>query len=206
MAAQPAGFLAERLAKASAVPAEQRSADVRAFIETCRLQTELAEELGLPEVIDRNVIEGLRSRWTAAPALKLVRSHLVSVYGGSPLEHTPQLYDLATAMVYAHASTGTFLSELGPALTDLLEGDPGLETFAISAAALPAIKRDRGESLFFMETHVLCKQPQDTGLCCLPECRALKDIQQRCGPHAAAGRAAPAPERARRAAAAAGLL
>ena len=37
------GFLADRLAKASAVPAERRSTEVCAFIETCQLQAELVE-------------------------------------------------------------------------------------------------------------------------------------------------------------------
>ena len=206
MAAPPAGFLAERLAKASALPAEQRSADVRAFIETYQLQTELAEELGLPEVISIDVVVGLRSRWSAAPALKLVRSHLVSLCGGEPLQHTPHLHNLAAMMLTMRASTGFFQGDLGPALTELLEGDPGLEKFAISAAGLPRKKPDHGESLFFMETQAGVQAAADTGLCCLPGRRAPKDVQQRGGAHAAAGRAGPAPERARRAAAAAGLL
>ena len=85
MAAPPAGFLAERLAKASAVPAEQRSADVRAFIETCQLQAELVEELGLPEILDdtQELCE-LGRQWTGAPALKMVRSHFISP-SGSPI-------------------------------------------------------------------------------------------------------------------------
>ena len=173
MAGATSGFLAERLAKATAIPAEERSADVRAFIETRQLQAELAElaeELGLPEVIDGNTLEVLQDWWTAAPALKLVRSHLVSVLGGQPLEHTPQVHDLAVIMLCVRASTGNDPSDLGPALTDLLERDPGLETFAISAAALPVIEPNCGES--FMETHVLCKLLQDTGICCLPERRA----------------------------------
>ena len=84
-----AGFLAERLAKASALPSEQRSADVRTFIEVCRLQAELVEELGLPSVLSVDVFNGLRGRWSAAPALKLVRSHFICI--GKPLMADPQL-------------------------------------------------------------------------------------------------------------------
>ena len=144
-------FLAERLAKASAVPAEQRSADVRAFIETCRLQAELVEELGLPEVIDDDaVIKGLQSRWSAAPALKLLRSHLVSP-SGSLLRHLFQLHQFATAVVYMSTSSGasgTLPSDLGRELMELLERDPSLETLAILAAGLPGVEKDRGAPLF----------------------------------------------------------
>ena len=109
------GFLAERLAKASAVPAEQRSADVRAFIETCRLQAELVEELGLPEVFNcSSQIDALASRWTAGPALKLVRSHSISHC--SRLEHCPQLQRFAYNMMLVYTSfrpTGTLPTDLG---------------------------------------------------------------------------------------------
>ena len=165
MAEPTAGFLAERLAKASAVPPEQRSADVRAFIETCQLQTELVEELGLPEVIDKTVLEGLWDRWTAAPALKLVRSHMVSACSGRPLQHTPQLHTLATIKLHVCASTGTDPSNLGPALTDLLEGDPGLETFAILAAGLPFMKLDRGESSWRPKCCASCRKTRVSAAC-----------------------------------------
>ena len=128
MAEQTSGFLAERLAKASAVPAEQRSADVRAFIEICRLQAELVEELGLSEFEgDPQVWRDSWSRWTAAPALKLVRSHFISL--GTPLMSVLSLHSFATFNVYARTSyglTGTFPSDLGQEMTELLEGDPGL--------------------------------------------------------------------------------
>ena len=93
-----AGFLAGRLAKASAVPAEQRSADVRAFIETCQLQAELAAELGLPEVAGLNVLMGLRSRWSAAPALKLVRSHTLH----QPRRQSVKAPSLPASVCYQH--------------------------------------------------------------------------------------------------------
>ena len=144
-AAATTGFLAERLAKATAVPAEQRSTDVRAFIETCRLQAELVEELGLPEAIDGNVLGELWSRWSAAPALKLARSHFVG--SGAPLFHSPQLLAFAANMLYGRTSfgpTGTLPSDLGRELTELLEGDPSLESFAILAAVLPASDSKRG--------------------------------------------------------------
>ena len=177
MAAPTAGFLAERLAKAEAVPAEQRSADVRAFIETCRLQAELVEELGLPEVVDVNVVKGLRSRdrlttWSAARSLKLVRSCFVSLSG--PLMHTEQLHQLALCNVYMRTSsrrTGTFPPDM-PELTELLEGDPSLETFAVLAAGLPAAETGSGLArgapcLHNTTTLWYCKLLQDTVLCCL---------------------------------------
>ena len=147
MTAPTAGFLADRLAKASAVPAEQRSADVRAFIETCRLQAELLEELGLPESSSGDFHEWRDScgRWTAALALKLVRSHFISP--GSPLRHSPQLLDFAAYNVLMRTSfgrTGTLPHDLGHEATELLEGDPGLKTFAILAAGLPGLRKDRG--------------------------------------------------------------
>ena len=142
-----AGFLADRLAKASAVPAEQRSADVRAFIETCQLQAELVEELELPATINLNndVVVRLWSRWTAAPALKLVRSHFISP--GPPLMHSPHLNGFASLYVLLRVrlQNNEYLpSNLGHELTELLEGDPSLETFAILAAGLPSLKKDRG--------------------------------------------------------------
>ena len=146
MAAPAPGFLAERLAKASAVPAEQRSADVRAFIETCRLQAELVEELGLPEVLDESILVALWTRWSAAPALKLVRSHFVSP-GGTPLMHPPQPHHLSVIVVYNRISfgrTGTLPSDLGRELTELLEGDPSLEMLAVLAAGLPSVEKERG--------------------------------------------------------------
>ena len=153
-----AGFLADRLAKASAVPAEQRSADVRAFIETCRLQAELVEELGLPETVSDEYHEwtDCYSRWTAAPALKLLRSHFISP--GEPLRHSPQLHNFAACNVYMRTRfgrTGTLPHDLGHEATELLEGDPrarpSLETFALLAAGLPAVNTDdwgRGETPF----------------------------------------------------------
>ena len=152
-----AGFLADRLAKASAVPAEQRSADVRAFIEICRLQAELVEELGLSEFEgDPQVWRDSWSRWTAAPALKLLRSHFISP--GEPLRHSPQLHNFAACNVYMRTSfgrTGTLPHDLGHEATELLEGDPrarpNLETFALLAAGLPAVNTDdwgRGETPF----------------------------------------------------------
>ena len=140
------GFLAERLAKAAAVPAEQRGADVRAVIETCALQTELAEELGLPEVVSPTVIMERWSRWSAAPALKLARSHLLSP-GGNTLLHSPQLHTFATYFLYLRTSygrTGTLPIDLGPELAELLERDPSLETLAVLAAGLPCVHKDRG--------------------------------------------------------------
>ena len=145
MAAPGIGFLAERLAKAEAVPAEQRSADVRAFIETCRLQAELVEELGLPAVIDNTVL-GLQtlSRWSAhaAHALKLVRAHIVGL-----AIHKPQLNEFATTvllMCTSYGRTGTMPSDLGHELTGLLELNPNLEAFALLAAGLPGVLEDRG--------------------------------------------------------------
>ena len=144
--AETAGFLAERLAKAAAVPADQRSPDVRAFIETCRLQAELMEELGHPDMA--SVMESGNSffgQWLAAPALKLGRSHLVSP--GVPLLYAPELHYLATNSLYnrtSFASTGTLPSDLCHELAELLEGDPGLEAFAILAAGLPGVKNRPG--------------------------------------------------------------
>ena len=101
-----AGFLATRLAKAEAVPAEQRSADVRAFIETCRLQAELLEELGLPESSSRNLHEwkDFCGRWTAAPAMKLVRSHFI--IPSTPLKHSPALHSFAGYTALMRTSSG----------------------------------------------------------------------------------------------------
>ena len=148
MAAPPAGFLAERLAKASAVPAEQRSADVRAFIETCALQAELAEELGLPEDFSGTLLEWREcwGRWSTAAALKLARSHFVSP-SSFFLLHAPQVHDFATYNLYVRTSwgrTGTFPSDLGRELAGLLGDDPGLHAFAILAAGLPGAMRGRG--------------------------------------------------------------
>ena len=141
-----AGFLADRLAKASAVPAEQRSADVRAFIETCRLQVELAEELGLTELFDDEAFEDVLDRWSAAPALRLVRTHLLGPVG-APLVSAPALHVAATNILYAHTSwrdTETLPSDLGHEWAELLKGDPSLEMFATLAAGLPGVKKDRG--------------------------------------------------------------
>ena len=203
MAATAAGFLAERLAKASAVPAEQRTADVRAFIETCRLQAELAEELGLPEDVDitsERDLPDLSGRWSSAAALRFVRSHLISC--GATLRQNPQLYGFAAYNLYTRTSfgaTGTLPSDLGHELTVLLEGDPGLETFAILAAGLPGVKTDRGweagECENIIITVALNSQLPQVYLL-LSECRAPEDEQQRGGAPAAASRAAPAPERA----------
>ena len=145
MAGMATGFLAERLAKATAIPAEQRSADVRAFIETCRLQEEVVEELRMPEVLDANVLEGLLSRWSVAAALKLIRSHFVSL-GGSTLKHAPQLHTFALTMLHLRTrleATGNRPSDRAHELTELLEGDPSLETFA-TLAGLPSVKKERG--------------------------------------------------------------
>ena len=104
------------------------------------------EELGLPEVVDLRGWKDYWGRWTAAPALKLVRSHLVSP--GAPLMHVPHLHVFATHAVYLRTSfgaTGTLPHDLGHELTELLlEGDPGLETFAILAAGLPGVKKSCG--------------------------------------------------------------
>ena len=140
--AATADFLAGRLAKASAIPAEQRSADVRAFIETCRLQEELLEELRLPKFVslDTDVL----SRWSAVPALKLVRSHFISPSG--PIPHSPELRGFASYSIYMRTSfgcTGILPSDLGHELTELLEADPSLETFAILAAGLPGVRDEQ---------------------------------------------------------------
>ena len=128
MAGQTAGFLAERLAKARVIPAEQRSADVRAFAKTCRLQAELVEELGLPsEVLGDNISHELVHRWSTAPALKLARSHFVG--SGLPLDHSPPLHEFATISLYVRTSlvkTGYPPRDLRQELTELLEGDPSL--------------------------------------------------------------------------------
>ena len=42
------GFLQARLAAAAAIPVERRSSDVSAFLESCRLQREVADALVLP--------------------------------------------------------------------------------------------------------------------------------------------------------------
>ena len=146
MEAQTDGFLEDHLAKASAIPAEQRSADVRAFIETCRLQAELAEELGLPVALDDDFPEWSDScgGWTAAPALKLVRSHFV--IPSTPLvTRAQQLYHFAAYGVFMRTSfrrNGDLPSDLGHELVELLERDPGLETFAVLAAGLPGVKEE----------------------------------------------------------------
>ena len=146
MAAPHPGFLAERLAKVQAVPAEQRGADVRAFIETCRLQADLAEELGLPEVVYTGEWRDYWGRWSAAPALKLFRSHFISPRG-DPLMHSPQLQVSAFESVHKRTSygrTGTLPVDLGRELVELLERDPSLETLAVLAAGLPGVEQGRG--------------------------------------------------------------
>ena len=137
---------------------------MRAFIETCRLQAELAEELELPEVADLNVVAGLRSRWSCAAALKLVRTHVISP--GAPVLHFPELHHLATTMLFMRTSyrrTGIFPSDLGHELTELLEGDPGLEMFAVLAAGLPVVRKDRdwgrGATIQRIHAHTLRSQP-----------------------------------------------
>ena len=98
-----AGFLAERLAKASAVPAEQRSADVCALIESCALQAELVEELALPDRTD-DLDAAVWRRWSPAAPLKLVRSHFVSP-SSCFLDLSPQLQTFATFNLYQRTSS-----------------------------------------------------------------------------------------------------
>lgn len=151
MAGHTAGFLTERLAKATAIPAEQRSADVRAFIESCQLQAELVEELRLPEVMSAGTdVREFMGRWSAAPALKLVRSFLISPSAG-PLMHACPLHRLAMLDIFNDATvqikiegTGYYPLDLGRKLLELLEREPRLEMLAILAAGLPGvIKEDR---------------------------------------------------------------
>ena len=75
---------------------------MRAFIETCRLQAELAEELGLPDldqVTSKRESVDLCGRWSAAPALKLLRSHFISP--GVTLKQNPELHHFAAFNLYA---------------------------------------------------------------------------------------------------------
>ena len=140
-----AGFLAGRLAKASAVPAEQRGADVRAFIESCALQAELAEELALPEGIG-NWDAAVWPRWTAAAALKLVRSHFVSP-SSAVLAHSPQVLYFAIYSLYQRTSwgrTGECPADLGRELAELLAEEPGLQVLAYLAAGICGVSNDRG--------------------------------------------------------------
>ena len=119
---------------------------MRAFIETCQLQEELLEELGLPEDdSDTSQWNEFWDRWTAAPALKLVRSHFISPVG--PLMHAPALYLFAMQSVYKRTSyghTGTLPHDMGLELMQLLGGDPSLHTLAILAAGLPIARKDNG--------------------------------------------------------------
>ena len=125
---QVAGFLQERLAVAKALPYERRTPDVSAFIETCRLQQEVADALDLPARLTTQV----DPQWTCALALKFARALYVDE-GQQALAWSPRLHEYAHDQIIA-------LSMLGK----LFHASTSLDTAAKATAAL--ISTVRGNS------------------------------------------------------------
>ena len=139
---QTPGFINARLAAAAAIPPEQRSADVAAFIEYCQLQQEVLEASEAPGYT-----------WQCTDALKLVRAEYISpggvlFYSQKLLASVAQRFCL---LVRGHMDANNYDCDgqawrpggLGQAILRALQQDPQLVTWATVAASMDIVYLDK---------------------------------------------------------------
>lgn len=145
---QVAGFLQERLAAAKAIPLERRTPDVSAFIETCRLQQEVAEALELPavptttvessgsEVFSLYVDEGITSPLAWSPRLhSYAHDQLVA------LSMRGKLFHAGTSLDTVAKATAALLSTVSEKSREEMLGTLTTANAAVAQLQQPAMRR-----------------------------------------------------------------
>ena len=136
-------LLEERLAKAAALPPDQRSPEVAAFIECAALQAETAQLLA--QRPPRSVA-ARRQHWLLI-SLKIVRSHCLSP-GQGPLGYRPSALKVACDRLFelCEMPSDSISNSRAAAITALLQRDSNLDTLLRVAAGLGVARLEGDEA------------------------------------------------------------